>query len=589
MTALHDAGPLGGGAGTVDDPETSQLTWGLHKRIRLGDVLLAAEVITEAELTAALEAQRSAVGARRRLGHVLVDLGLVTERQIAGALGEQLHLEVVDLSKVPLSPDTVRLLPRGVAQRLNVIVLKREGSRLTVAASDPTDVVALDDVRLYTAATELSVMVATETQVREHLTRIWSLSEDATDVTTYFDEVDAVAADLDEGIGSLDDAPTVRLVSMVLADAVRSGASDIHVEPQRDALRVRYRVDGILRDVMTVPRGAMASVVSRLKIVSGLDIAERRLPQDGRTRITVDGHQVDARVSTLPSLHGEKVVVRLLARADQVCPLDETGLTEDQLGTLRHAMSASQGLVLITGPTGSGKTNTLYSALAEVHSPERNIVTLEDPIEVQMGGITQVQVHERSGLTFGRGLRAVLRQDPDIVLVGEVRDTETAELAVRASLTGHLVLTTLHTNSALAAMGRLVDMGVEPFMVASALTAVVAQRLVRRPCPECVGPDVPDPALLAMLEVTPEQLAAGTPLRGAGCQPCGQTGYRGRIGVFEVVPVEGPLRRALAGNPTEHALEAAAGPFVNLRDSAVALALAGRTTFVEAARVSPRS
>jgi type IV pilus assembly protein PilB len=375
---------------------------------------------------------------------------------------------------------------------------------------------------------------------------------------------------------------------MVLADAVRAGASDIHLEPQRETLRVRYRVDGVLRDVMSVPRSAMASVVSRLKIVSGLDIAERRLPQDGRTRISVDGEHVGARVATVPSIHGEKVVVRLLARADQVPPLDGLGLEPDQLAVLRHALTSPQGLVLITGPTGAGKTSTLYSALADIHSPERNIVALEDPVEVQMAGITQVQVHERSGLTFSRGLRAVLRQDPDVILLGEIRDSETAELAVRASLTGHLVLTTLHTNSAVSAMTRLVDMGVEPFMVASSLSAVVAQRLVRRPCQGCLVPDEPDHALIESLSLDRDQVAASKPVRGEGCAECGQSGYRGRTGIYEVLLVDQHLRRILGRDPTERAIVAAATGLRTLRDAATAKALAGETTFEEVARVSPR-
>src|SRR4051794_1619005 len=445
-------------------------------RRRLGDVLVDAAVITEVELAAALDAQRTVIGSRRRLGHVLVDLGVVTERQITEALADQLRLEVVDLNRVVISPEAVRLLPRGVARRLGMLVLSREGRRLTLAASDPTDVVALDDVRLHTGATELVVMVATESQISDQLTRAWSLAEDSSDVSTFFEETGP--ADEDDGASASDAAPTVRLVTMVLADAVRMGASDIHIEPQRDSLRIRYRVDGVLREVMSVPRSALASVVSRLKIVSGLDIGERRLPQDGRTRIAVDGQLVDARVSSLPSVHGEKVVVRLLAPAERLQPLADVGLDPDQLTDLRRVLQTPQGLVLLTGPTGSGKTSTLYSALQEIHTPDRNIVTLEDPVEVQIPGLTQVQVHERSGLTFSRGLRAVLRQDPDVVLVGEVRDTETAELAMRASLTGHLVLTTLHTTSAIGSITRLVDMGVEPYLAGSALTAVVAQRLV---------------------------------------------------------------------------------------------------------------
>ena len=575
-------------ANRVTAPEPEDIAWTSHGRRRLGDVLVAAEVLTEAELLEALEAQRSVIGSRRRLGHVLVDLGMATERQIATALGQQLHLEVVDLNQVVIAPETVRLLPRGVAQRLGILIVSRDGGRLSVAVSDPTDVVALDDVRLHTGATELTVLVATETQVRDHLVRAWSLSEDAGDMSTFFDEVELSAPELDDSPAGVDDAPTVRLVNMVLADAVRANASDIHVEPQRDSLRIRYRVDGILRDVMSAPRSAMASVISRLKIVSGLDIAERRLPQDGRTRITVDSMRIDARVSTMPAIHGEKVVIRLLTRSEAVPELGAIGLDHEQFAALRHAFDTSQGLILITGPTGSGKTNTLYSALSEIHTPERNIVTLEDPVEVQLPGITQVQVNERTGLTFSRGLRAVLRQDPDVVLVGEIRDTETAELAVRASLTGHLVLTTLHTNSAVAAVTRLIDMGVEPFMASSSLAAVVAQRLVRRPCVSCLVRDDPDPAMMQGLGVSSDLLKDAQVVRGKGCSECGQSGYRGRIGIFEVMVVDQALRRLLGADPTERALQEATASMPTLRDAAIAKALAGETTFAEVARVSPR-
>jgi type IV pilus assembly protein PilB len=430
------------------------------------------------------------------------------------------------------------------------------------------------------------VMVATESQISDQLNRAWSLAEDSSDVSTFFEETGP--ADEDDGASTSDAAPTVRLVNMVLADAVRMGASDIHIEPQRDSLRIRYRVDGVLREVMSVPRSALASVVSRLKIVSGLDIGERRLPQDGRTRIAVDGQLVDARVSSLPSVHGEKVVVRLLAPADRLQALEDVGLDPDQLADLRRVLQTPQGLVLLTGPTGSGKTSTLYSALQEIHTPDRNIVTLEDPVEVQIPGLTQVQVHERSGLTFSRGLRAVLRQDPDVVLVGEVRDTETAELAMRASLTGHLVLTTLHTNSALSSITRLVDMGLEPFMVGSALSAVVAQRLVRRPCAACAVPDRPDPALLVSLGVDPAVLDSATPRRATGCAECGQTGYRGRVGIFEVLVVDQELRRVLVSNPTEQAITEAARDMPTLFHAALAKAITGETTFEEVLRVSPQ-
>ncbi len=567
----------------------------IDTRTRLGDVLVDVGVLAADELERALETQSSA-GTHRRLGRVLVDLGLTTERQIAEALAEQLRLTWVDLNAVVLDPQVVRQLPRGVAFRLGAVLLHREGDRLTVAVSDPTDVVALDDIRLHTRASELVVQVATESQIAAHLTRVWSLSQDASDVTTFFEDADLAARPTsmptprDGGAFAPDDAPTVRLVTMVLADAVRAGASDVHVEPQRDRLRIRYRVDGLLREVMTVPRSATASVVSRLKIVSGLDIAERRVPQDGRTRIAVDGVEIDARVSSMPSMHGEKIVVRLLARDDVVPDLADAGLDPEQLADLRRAVAAPQGLVLITGPTGSGKTSTLFAALREIHTPDRNIITLEDPVEVQLPGLTQVQVDERTGLTFSRGLRAVLRQDPDVVLVGEVRDTETAELAVRASLTGHLVLTTLHTNGAVAALTRLVDMGVEPFMVGSALTAVVGQRLVRRPCPGCLVEHQPDPRILARLGVDPDRATAAagaTLVHGTGCADCGGSGYRGRHGVFEVILVDPALRSVLANEPTESRVSAALRGATTLREAAVRLALAGGTTFEEVERISP--
>ena len=558
-------------------------------RRRLGDVLLTRGVLSPQQLERALGLQQSAPAARRRLGQVIVDAGLASERQVADALGELLGLDVVDLSRVTVPQEVARLLPRSIAEGARLLVLDRVEGGLLLAAADPTNVVALDDVRVHTGARNLQVVVALESQVRSHLARVWSLAEDG-------DSHDLVAGGAPEAPeprperAAVDDAPTVRLVDRILTDAVRLGASDIHVEPQRDGLQVRYRVDGRLRSALTGPRSLTAGVVSRLKIMSGMDIAERRVPQDGRTRVTVDATAVDARVSSLPSLHGEKVVVRLLDRADRVPRLEAIGLDPAQLAVLQEALAEPQGLVLITGPTGSGKTSTLYSALARVVTPEANVVTLEDPIEIQMPGITQVQVNERSGLTFGKGLRAILRQDPDVVLVGEVRDAETTELALRAAMTGHLVLTTLHTNSAAAAPSRLIDMGAEPFLLASSLTCAVAQRLARRPCPSCVTSYSPDPLTLQALGLGTADLEGATPRRGAGCADCGGTGYRGRTGVFEVLPVTPEVRSLLMSEPDETALRPLARRLGarSLRDSAVALARQGITTFEEALRVTPR-
>ncbi len=561
-------------------------------RRRIGDVLIERGLLTPERLADALAVQANVPPGtpRKRLGIIVIELGMATELQVATALAETLGLEQVDLGSTLVIPEHVRLLPRGVAERNGLIILEREGSRFKLATSDPTNVVALDDVKLYTGAVDLEVVVATNSQIRDHLARAWSLSEDSGDMNTLFEGLDA---DTDRDLETISQqaieaAPIVRLVDVVLADAVRARASDVHVEPQANELRIRYRVDGLLRDVMTVPKNAAAAAVSRIKIVSGLDIAERRRPQDGRAKLTVDGLVVEARISTLPTLHGEKVVIRLLPRAENVPILTKTGLTPMQLDLLGAALTQTQGLILITGPTGSGKTNTLYAAIQQVSTPDRNIVTLEDPVEVQVAGITQVQVHERSGMTFARGLRSVLRQDPDIVLVGEVRDQETAELALRASLTGHLVLTTLHTNDAVRAITRLVDMGVEPFLVASSLTLVVAQRLVRRPCATCAADYTPSDRTLGLLGLTEADLVGSTPRRGTGCSDCGGTGYRGRTGVFEVLPITAALRKVLLTTPTEAAIGTAAREhgMTTLRAAALAAAHRGETTYEEVLRAT---
>ncbi len=484
-------------------------------RKRLGDVLVESKLITPEQLTVALEHQRSTPGIRRRLGQVITDLEMASEREVAECLGDLLGLTMVDLSKTVPAPDVVRSLPRQIAERTRTLVLDRKGNALVVATADPTNVLALDDVRLHTRSAELTVMVATDSQIREQINRAWALGQDSAQVAALTEEEDE-EEDTGPITGSDNEAPIVKLVNQILADAVRMGASDIHVEVQRDAVRVRYRIDGLLRDMMNAPKRIATSVISRIKIVSGLDIAERRVPQDGRTRFAVEGIAVDARVSTLPSLHGEKVVIRLLSRGEAIPKLAGLGFDQTQMQKFRALLAVPQGLVLITGPTGSGKTNTLYSAIAEIKSPDKNIVTLEDPIEVQLPGITQVGVNVKAGMTFAAGLRSILRQDPDIILVGEVRDGETAELALKAAMTGHLVLTTLHTNSAVAALTRLVDMGIEPFMVASSLTCAIAQRLVRTPCSSCVQPDTPDDVTLALVGLTREDLAGATPRRAPG-------------------------------------------------------------------------
>jgi type IV pilus assembly protein PilB len=563
-----------------------------RERRRLGDILVESGLLTQDQLEQALREQRvpTADGKRRRLGQVVSELGFANERQVAEALAKLLGLKMIDLSKVIPAPDIVQILPESVARRHRVIVLEKTDNRVVVAAAEPTDVLAMDDVKAHTRSNEIQVLVATESQINDQLNRAWSLSQDKNKVSDLLGDAATGRDDLDsESFGmAAEDAPIVTLVNRIFGDAVAQRASDIHIEVQREALRIRFRIDGILRDVLRADRGYATSVISRIKIMSGLDIAERRIPQDGRTRIVVGKLAIDCRISTLPSLHGEKVVIRLLTRGDDIPSLASLGFEAGQLADFDAALAVPQGLILITGPTGSGKTNTLYSAINQISDPEKNIVTLEDPVEVQLPGITQVGVNTKIGMTFAAGLRSILRQDPDIVLVGEVRDGETAELALKASLTGHLVLTTLHTNSAVAALTRLVDMGAEPFLVASSLTCAIAQRLVRRTCPECAAPYLPSQDTLTLLGLKPADLDTATPMRGKGCQECGGTGYRGRTAVYEVLVVDAAMRKVLMRDASESAIgaQARAAGMQSLRASALDKARQGLTSFEEAMRVT---
>ncbi len=557
-------------------------------RKRMGDVLIEQGVLDSDQLEVALQLQRDTPGRQRqRLGAIVIGLRFATERQIATALASALNLELIDLGQVSISADVVRLIPRALAERHELLILSRVGHTVTVAVGDPTNVVAIDDLRLYTGATDVVLQVAVVSKLRERLGRAWSLTSDSSEFVPLDTEQEPDLTD-DLGRALMDDAPVVRLVNAILGDAILARASDVHIEPELAVLRVRYRVDGVLREVMSAPRSVAAGVVSRIKIMSGLDISERRRPQDGRTQLQTGGVALDVRVSTLPTIHGEKVVLRLLALADDIPSLDRCGLAPRQLPALRGALSSPQGLVVLCGPTGSGKTSTLYAALNEVSDIEHNVVTLEDPVELELPGVSQVQVHERSGLTFARGLRSMLRQDPDIILVGEVRDQETAELVLQASLTGHLVLTTLHTNDAVSAITRLVEMGADPYLVASSLTLVVAQRLVRKPCASCAAAYVPDPDVLHQLGLVAEDLRTGTPRRGAGCGDCAGTGYLGRTGVFELLPVTAAMRAVLQTTPTEAAITVAAreAGVRTLRQEVIARAMTGETTFEEALRVT---
>ena len=552
-------------------------------------------VLTQAQLDHLLVTQAERGQERKRLGRLAVEEGYATERQLATALGAALELPVVDPMRERVDVPVARQLPRSVAERNGVMVLGRnpQTGRMLVAVTDPTNVFALDDVRVHLKVSDLEVAVTTEADLRAALTRVWSLSDDGAAAAVLNDLAEersssTIEAEIAAGATDVDDAPIVKLVDMILREGVGQGASDIHIEPQSTDVVVRFRVDGQLRDVMTVPKIAGPSLASRLKIMAGLDISERRRPQDGRARFVAGGENIDIRMSTLPALPGESIVMRLLPRAKDLPPLARVGLKEDQLESLLHAVRQPQGLVLITGPTGSGKTSTLYSTLLAVRSREKHVITLEDPVEIALAGITQVGVSEKAGLTFAAGLRSILRQDPDVILVGEVRDSETARLALQASLTGHLVLTTLHTNDAIGAVARLLDMGAEPFLVASALTLVVAQRLVRKPCTQCRAPYEPSPRVVEALGLAPEDLAAGTPMMGKGCNTCRETGFRGRTGIFEVLSITDAIRTVMTTGAGERALAEAAkqSRTLSMRQSGIAAALAGETILDEVLRVT---
>jgi type IV pilus assembly protein PilB len=564
-------------------------------RRRLGEVLVAGQVLTEAQLDEALRVQREDKGHRRRLGEVITALGLADEVQIARALSDQLGLPFLDLGSMPIPEETLAVLPRYVALRHGAVPVTLAHDVLTVALADPTNVFALDDIRLATKLGSVRTAVATASDVQEAVGRYYGGVSSGADTFGSLQDVEGLEAveDRDEDleqVGDVDDAPVVRLVNAIMGEALHSRASDIHIEPQERDVRVRFRIDGLLREVTVVPKPIQGPLISRVKILSGMDISERRKPQDGRGRIRLDRMEADTRVSSMPTMHGETVVIRLLRKeTEKAKTLAEVGLEERDRVVVERALAEPQGLVLITGPTGSGKTSSLYAGLASVIRPDINVVTLEDPVEYQMGGVNQVQINERVGLTFASGLRTILRQDPDIVMVGEIRDPETASIAMQASMTGHLVLSTLHTNDAPSAVSRLIDMGVEPFLITSSLTLVAGQRLARVPCSKCSEPVEADPKTLELLGLEPEEIDQAGLRSGPGCGFCAQTGYQGRIGLFEVVRVTRAMRELIVGRATEVAVreEAVTSGMRSMRADGLIKALAGRTTLEEVLRVTP--
>ncbi|MCC6077590.1 GspE/PulE family protein [Pseudomonas sp. GCM10022188] len=559
----------------------------LHRRkVRLGDLLVQSGLISEGQLQLALDEQkRSGV----KLGRAVVEMGFISERKLLEALSRQLDIPHVDLRQFKFNEALVQRLPEALARRFRVILLVEEGDGLLVGMSDPLDLYALDEMARVLRQ-PLKPAVVLERDLLDCLDRFYRRTSEIASLAGQLDER-LEESDFDFSGLSLDnsDAPVVRLLQMLFEDAVQMKASDIHIEPDEQVLRIRQRIDGVLNEQLLKEARIASALVLRLKIMAGLDISEKRLPQDGRFNIRVKNHNLDVRVSTMPVQFGESVVLRLLDQSAGVFQLERTGMPAELLARLRVLLQRPHGLVLVTGPTGSGKTTTLYGGLAELNGPEKKIITVEDPVEYRLPRVNQVQVNPKIELTFARVLRAALRQDPDIVLVGEIRDQETAEIALRAAMTGHLVLSTLHTNDALTSPLRLVDMGAEPFLVANALNAVLAQRLVRRVCEHCRSEQEPAERELHWLEAIHGAALAGRRfVHGRGCHQCHNTGYLGRIGVYELLEIDAPLAAALRRNDPQAFIDAArAQPqYRPLAACALDFALAGMTSIEEVLRVS---
>ena len=593
--------------------------------VRIGELLLKEKRITPAQLQEALNYQKTNGG---KLGHNLVHLGFVKDEEITALLSKQYGVPSINLTQFDVDAAVIKLIPAETANKYQIVPLSRSGATLTIAMTDPTNVFAMDDIKFMTGY-NVEPVVASETAVAEAIKRYYpstpaprpivekkvekkkvppkeeaNLTSAATleMVTKALEETASIVDDdvelLEEmeqiDVASLErqggEAPVIRLVNLCLMSAIQKGASDIHIEPYEKEFRVRFRIDGILYNVMAPPMKFRDAITSRIKIMSKLDIAEKRLPQDGRIKIrfAVDGatKEIDFRVSCLPTLFGEKIVLRLLDKDKLMLDMTKLGFEAASLSKLENAIGKPWGMVLVTGPTGSGKTNTLYSSISKINTPETNIMTAEDPVEFNLVGVNQVQVRENIGLNFAAALRSFLRQDPNIILVGEIRDFETAEIAVKASLTGHLVLSTLHTNDAPSTISRLMNMGIEPFLVASSVNLICAQRLVRRVCSRCKEDHPHPPQALVEAGFTPEEAEKVMPKKGKGCETCNNTGYKGRVGLYEVMEITEELRELIlvGASALELKRKAVDEGMITLRRSGLHKVMDGVTTIEEVAR-----
>jgi type IV pilus assembly protein PilB len=589
--------------------------------VRIGELLLKEKLITPEQLQQALNQQKANGG---KLGYNLVKMGFVKDEQITTLLSKQYGVPSINLAQFKIDPTIVKLVPTETARKYQIIPLSRSGSTLTIAMTDPTNVFAMDDIKFMTGYT-VEPVVASEIAITDAVEKYYpggkggaapkpggkpgaggavtgstlemasrgleelqnSLGAGADDVEV-LEELQEISAEALARQG--EDAPVVRLVNVVLMSAIQKGASDIHIEPYEKELRVRYRIDGILYNIMSPPMKYRDAIVSRVKIMSKLDIAEKRLPQDGRIKIRYnesgEPKEIDFRVSVLPTLFGEKIVLRLLDKDKLMLDMTKLGFEPESLTKLETAIARPWGMVLVTGPTGSGKTNTLYSSISKINTPETNIMTAEDPVEFNLAGVNQVQVKENIGLNFAAALRSFLRQDPNIILVGEIRDFETAEIAVKAALTGHLVLSTLHTNDAPSTINRLMNMGIEPFLVASSVHLICAQRLVRRICTNCKEPNPMTPEALVTAGFSEEDAGSVTPMKGAGCDRCNTTGYKGRVGLYEVMEIGEELRELIlvGASGLELRRKAMEEGMITLRGSGLRKVKEGVTTIEEVVR-----
>lgn len=560
---------------------------------RLGELLVREKLISLQQLRKAQEDQQRSGG---NLSHTLAKLGYISDAEITDFLSSQYRLPAINLDEYEIEAEVIRLVSRDVCDRHRIIPISKTGSSLVVAMADPTNLHAIDDIKFLTGF-NVEPVIASETAIAEALERYHGAGPSYEEVMADFnlddDDIDFTSDSEDENILELEraseDAPVVRLVNVVLLNAIRKGASDIHIEPYEKKLRVRYRIDGVLHEEMTPPLKLKNALSSRLKIMSQLDIAERRLPQDGRIKLKLGkNREMDFRVSVLPTMWGEKIVLRLLDKSNLQLDMAKLGFEPKPLQDFQWAIHQPWGMVLVTGPTGSGKTTTLYSALSELNQPDVNISTAEDPVEYNLHGINQVQMHEDIGLNFAAALRAFLRQDPDIIMVGEIRDFETAEIAVKAALTGHLVLSTLHTNDAPATISRLLNMGVEPFLITASVNLVLAQRLARKICVECKERIHPERALLEEVGLTDEQIDKGEIFHGKGCPTCNGSGYKGRTALYEVMRFGDDLRELVLQGASAAELKMAAikGGMRSLRMEGIEKVLKGVTTIEEIMRVT---